>query len=227
MPNRQDDRMHLSDLAHIGRSPAHYRYHIQQKVEPTRSMLVGSAVDALVFSTSDVVSCGARRGTKDWEARESNAKKCARPTIIVNDSELEEAMFAVVAIANDPVARKLFDGCEFQTCLKWVDDDVLCAYPRRPRSRCAEPTEGVLVPEGRSLERARGVLTAGLPYGLHTQAHRRPAGGSPRRLSSTTDPTVPSCHRQRSVPCPRSTILVVARVRCPRVSPACAAESMR
>lgn len=61
--------LRFSCLKFMGRSPAHYRYALDHPMRQTKSMLLGSGLDALYFGTNEVLTFeGASRRTKAWTA---------------------------------------------------------------------------------------------------------------------------------------------------------------
>ena len=109
-----DGRIHFSTLKHIAQSPKHYAYHATHPREPTPAMLLGSAVDSLVFGGRPVTVYAGRRAGKDWDA--FAAERAGH--LILNVDENERVAGAVAALRASPVAAPYLRG-EFQKTAQW------------------------------------------------------------------------------------------------------------
>jgi PDDEXK-like domain of unknown function (DUF3799) len=114
--------LHWTDLKQIGKSPAHYRYAMQQERAMSREMRVGDAADAIVFGHKRIVVYpGKVRHGKEWDAfREKHADAS-----IVNDSEFEEAEGAATALINSKAARDFTGGWRLDTFQIPLEGEVL------------------------------------------------------------------------------------------------------
>ncbi len=123
MMNQEDGRLHFSDLKRIAQSPAHYAHGILHPKKPTTEMLIGSAIDAMVFRTRAVVCYpGKVRNGKEWEAFRD-----AHPdSIALIHSEYEQVLETVSVIQRDPVAQEWLTG-EHQVWLRWDEMGFDCA----------------------------------------------------------------------------------------------------
>jgi PDDEXK-like domain of unknown function (DUF3799) len=120
-----DGRIHYSELSQHRRSPAHARLAFEQTRVPTRAMVLGSVADDLVFHGGKNVALytGKVRNGKEWQTfRAENEGK-----ILCIDSEFEQAHAVAFAVRNDPVARDLMSGAEFQRRCQWERDGLPCA----------------------------------------------------------------------------------------------------
>lgn len=126
MRNPIDGRVHFSELKQMSRSAAHYRHACEgERGEATRHMAIGLAVDAMLFGTVPVDCVQARRGTKEWAAREALSFRTG--AMLVNATEYEEALAQVTAIREDPACADILGNCEYQVVLDWEVDGVPCA----------------------------------------------------------------------------------------------------
>ena len=116
MRHPTDNRVHISELKAMSRSPAHYRLACESAREVTRPMTVGAVADAMVFGDRGyAVYPGKVRNGKEWEAwSAANAGKfqCI-------GSEYEDAKRVATAVLTDPIARQLLAGGEYQRTIQW------------------------------------------------------------------------------------------------------------
>lgn len=114
--------LHWSDLKQIGKSPAHYKYEVQQTRPMSREMRVGDAVDAIVFGHKRlVVYPGKVRNGKEWEAFSA---KHADASIVI-ESEFEEATGAATALVNSAPARAFTGGWRRETYQVPLEGELL------------------------------------------------------------------------------------------------------
>lgn len=123
-----DGCVHLSDLKQFAKSAAHYAYRCTHPMQPTRDMLIGSAVNARVLGQSP------RKPLLVWRdstTRATNAYKAfakSNPDAdILTEAEWEESEPIAEAVLRDPVARALLDGARYEVPLTWTDNDIPCA----------------------------------------------------------------------------------------------------
>jgi hypothetical protein len=116
--NRQDGRVHFSELKAMALSPAHYRQACTEPKEATQAMLIGSATDRYVFGGAVVVYEGRRDPrVKEWQAFQvEHANK-----LIISKTEHEVARATADCVLADPVAGPLLraPGNEFQRVMAW------------------------------------------------------------------------------------------------------------
>lgn len=117
-------REHISELANMQLSPAHYRAAYTDPRESTPPMNFGTAVHALLLGGARVgIFDGPARRGKAWEDFEAaNADKDA----ILTAPELARAMRVVEAVRADPVAAPLLEG-ERERSLEWSAYGIQCA----------------------------------------------------------------------------------------------------
>jgi hypothetical protein len=137
-----DGSVHFSDLKQMSRSAAHYKHHCTTQREPTRALLIGSAVNARVLGQSP------RRPILVWRdtpTRAGNAYKAyaaSHPEAdILTAAEWDESSPIAEAVLADPVARTFLgldthggvaDDVEvgtvrYEVPLQWTDQGVPCA----------------------------------------------------------------------------------------------------
>ena len=106
----------FSQLKWLARSPAHYRYYMVHPSEPSKSMRLGAAVDALVFGTQEVApaTCSSRRG-KDWQ--QFVADNPGR--LLLTRPEFITAMDMADSLRSHNQAMEFLSGGHRQETLKW------------------------------------------------------------------------------------------------------------
>lgn len=116
------DGLNYSSLKHVATSLKHYRHALTAPRKDTAALLLGRAVDELVFTppgqtpASLAVYPGAVRRGKEWDAFE--AAHAGR--VIVKESELATAQAMRDAVWADPDARRLLDRGRPQATLQWT-----------------------------------------------------------------------------------------------------------
>jgi hypothetical protein len=106
----------FSRLKWIGRSPAHYRHYLDHPAEPSKSMRLGSAVDALLFNTQPIaVSECATRRAKAWDVFAAQNPD----SILLTPSENELACGMAESLGRHKQAMDLLSGGERQKRLDW------------------------------------------------------------------------------------------------------------
>jgi PDDEXK-like uncharacterized protein DUF3799 len=123
MRNRQDNRLHFSELKRFALSPAHFRYACEHPKTLTREMTVGAVFDALVLGGRKVALYpGKVRNGKEWDAFRTEFSGCD----ICIQSEYDEAKDMADAVLSDPIARALLADGEHQRVMQWDWCDVPC-----------------------------------------------------------------------------------------------------
>ncbi len=121
-----DDGSHnFSTIKYLNRSGLHYLYACNTPTEPSRAMLIGTAVHRIVLGPrpgSKNVCCfpGARRAGKEWDAF-SAANHDAE---ILTLTEWEEAEAVARAVMEHPVARERLSGARCEVPLKWEENGI-------------------------------------------------------------------------------------------------------
>lgn len=124
----EDGTHHFGELKKLALSGKQYLHACNHPTEPTRSMLIGTAVHFMVLgprpSAKPVVRfSGDRRGTKEWKAfLDEN-----RGAEILTTPEWSEAQDIAAAVLADPVAQDRLRGARFETPLQWDEDGLLCS----------------------------------------------------------------------------------------------------
>lgn len=105
----------FSNLKHMAASPAHYADKLKRGVKETKSILLGSAVDAVTFDNKKIaVFIGPTRRGKVWdEFRQTYAG-----SLILNENEYAAAMGMARSLRRNTAAMNMLDG-ERQTFLSW------------------------------------------------------------------------------------------------------------
>jgi exodeoxyribonuclease VIII len=102
--------LHFSDLSKIGRSPAHFRWHMLNGSEKTKPMRIGSIVHQEILGPPSGgairVFKGSRRSGPAWVAFEAANKDCE----IVTSAEYAEANDVLESIKCDEIARPYLVG---------------------------------------------------------------------------------------------------------------------
>jgi len=108
------EEVRFSNLKNMSRSPAHYRYSVEQQREDTLALRLGRLTDAIIFETPGVVIWdGIRRG-KAWDAFKATNINADIFTL----SEFEPAKEMALAIQRHDLAMQLLDG-DRQHTLRW------------------------------------------------------------------------------------------------------------
>ena len=115
--------LHWSQLKHMARSPAHYRYFADNPPRATAPMLLGTDVHALVLGgPAPLVFDGKRRQGKAWDAFDE-----ANPDAeIVTLPEHELAQRIAMAVMRDDAAMRALDG-RHEYVLEWTIAGRRCA----------------------------------------------------------------------------------------------------
>lgn len=109
--------VHFSDLRHMSRSPAHYRYSADHGVSESRAMRVGSCVHAIVLGGVYHHYDGERRGKAWSEFRDAHDDG----RTIVTTSELEDALMIAQAVMSSRTVQELFEGVtEREKLIRWT-----------------------------------------------------------------------------------------------------------
>jgi hypothetical protein len=121
-----DNRVHLSELRMMSKSPAHYRRACEDARNITRPMIVGSVADCIVFGNRGyAVYPGKVRNGAEW----NGFQRAHEGEIICITSEYEDAIGAAAAVRVDPCSRALLeaDDVEYQVCAEWEAYGLPCA----------------------------------------------------------------------------------------------------
>jgi len=108
-----------SNLKHVGRSMAHFKYYLDNPIPETDNMRVGSRVHDLVLAGGRnrfAVWEGGRRAGKEWDAFNA-AHPCE--TILTGDQEIRAGLIASAVRANPEASAALF-GCVTEQRREWT-----------------------------------------------------------------------------------------------------------
>lgn len=115
----------FSNLKHMAISPAHYRAALQQRIDPTRAMRVGTATHRMVLGDGPgrrIVRWGGERRGKAWDAFALEHDDAD----ILNATEWAEAEATARAVQSSDAARQLLDGARYEVPLKWTMAGLEC-----------------------------------------------------------------------------------------------------
>jgi hypothetical protein len=123
--NKQDGRVHISELKEFSLSAAHYREACLKSRVASRPMVVGAAVDRMVFGGKVVLYPGKARAGGEW--REFQLENDG--AVICIESEYAEAAATARCVQMDPVAGPLVrdKANEFQRVMQWEAHGLECA----------------------------------------------------------------------------------------------------
>lgn len=121
-----DGTHHFSQLKKLALSGKQYIHACNHEVEPTRAMLVGTAVHFLVLGPRQgakpiVFFGGERRQGKAWD---DFATENAH-TEILTKPEWTDAKAIAEAVMNDPVALARLEGARLEVPLQWEENGLL------------------------------------------------------------------------------------------------------
>jgi hypothetical protein len=122
------DAANYSTLKEFRKSAAHAKYAMDNPREPTPAMIVGSAVDCLIFHpdlfpSRFAVAPECDRRTKDGKATWAAFTRDLGARYAITTMDLDRARYIALGIAEHPTARKLMNARRFQTPIVW-DDEV-------------------------------------------------------------------------------------------------------
>lgn len=122
----EDGTHHFTDLKKLSLSGCHYLDSVNTEHEPTRAMLIGTAVHHLVLGPRPtgkpvVLFKGARRSGKEWDAFRIEHQAAE----IITAPEWEEAEAIATAVKEDPLAQSMLAGARLETPLRWEEDGLL------------------------------------------------------------------------------------------------------
>ena len=123
----EDGTHHFSQVKKLALSGKQYLHACNTTIEPTRAMLIGTAVHQIVLGArpgaKPLVVYAGRRAGKEWEAFEA-ANAGAE---IMTSNEWAEASAIAEAVKLDPVARERLSGARFEVPLTWDEDGIACS----------------------------------------------------------------------------------------------------
>jgi hypothetical protein len=118
-----------SNLRHVGRSMAHYKYYLDNPVKQSDAMRIGSRVHDLVMNGERdrfAIWEGGRRAGKEWDL--FNAAH-ADATILTTEQE-DLAGIIATAVTNNPQAMESLFGCVTEQRREWnIAGRECCGIP--------------------------------------------------------------------------------------------------
>jgi hypothetical protein len=123
----EDGTHHFSQVKKLALSGKQYIHACNAPFEPTRAMLIGTAVHVLVLGSRPGKPVlryegDARRG-KAWDAFRAEHADAE----ILTATEWDEAEEIAAAVKADPIARARLDGARFEVPLTWDDGGLKCS----------------------------------------------------------------------------------------------------
>lgn len=114
----------FSNLRWMAKSPAHYNYALTHPPDETKAMRFGSALDALLFKTKQVlVFEGKSRNSKAWDTFAAE-----RPEAVLLTTPQQEIVLGMLAsVQANSQAMDLLNGGKQQQRIAWKIGDRDCA----------------------------------------------------------------------------------------------------
>lgn len=123
----EDGCVHFSELKKLDLSGAHYLHACNTKTEPTRPMLVSTAVHQILLGPRAdkkvmVYPGDARRGN-DWKVFRAAHPDCD----ILTQPEWDDAAAIANELMKDPLVIEHLEGARTEVPLRWSDGDLPCS----------------------------------------------------------------------------------------------------
>lgn len=124
----EDGTLHFSHLKKLSLSGVQYLHAVNNPIDPTRDMRVGTVTHFLLFGprpTAKPIVCyrgGIRRG-KDWDAFKAEHAGAE----IVTVEEWDEAEQMAESVRRSPIARARLEGARFEVPLRWEESGIPCS----------------------------------------------------------------------------------------------------
>lgn len=116
------EKLHISNLKHMGLSPAHFDYFSKNGLEETDEMRKGTAMHSMVLGGKPVVIYDGVRKGDGWKA--FKAKHDGE--IILKPDAFADAANMAGAIKAHPEAARLLEGTQREVHIDWVRGGVPC-----------------------------------------------------------------------------------------------------
>lgn len=122
-----DGACHFTHLKKLSLSPSHYLHSVNVPFEPSRAMLMSTAVHQILLGPrSDkkvVVYPGDARRGNDWKTFAAlNAGND-----ILTQPEWDDAATAAAVLEKNPLIREALDGARTEVPLRWSDNGIPCS----------------------------------------------------------------------------------------------------
>lgn len=166
------EREHKSTLVEMERSPAHYRWAVDNPKEGTEALVLGKAFHTLVLEPqffNEEFFCAKekiRRGTKAWDALEAEAKG----RIILKPDDVAELNAMAKSIDAHPEARRCLDACQqHEVSVFWTD--IATGEPCKMRADALSIDDSVIIDLKTTVDASpMGFERAIISYKYHWQA---------------------------------------------------------
>jgi hypothetical protein len=124
----EDGTLHFNHLKRINESGVQYLHSVNNELEPTSDMLVGTAMHFQTLgkrpeSKDLAVFTGKVRKGKEWDAFEAEHAD----EEILSQSEWDKAELMTKAIRRSPLAQRRLAGARFETPMKWEENGIPCS----------------------------------------------------------------------------------------------------
>lgn len=145
--------------------PSHVRHAFLEHPEPSEAMLLGSAVDWLVFEPGTMGVLPAPKvdkRKKDERATYAAFMEKHSDMIVLDHEDYEKALKMVAALKAHPAASVLLeDPGHTQLSLVWTDPETKCRCKARPDKIC--PESGIAI----DLKTAKSAAMRSFQYSMH------------------------------------------------------------
>lgn len=124
----EDGTVHFSHLKKLALSGVQYLHAVNTTIEPTRAMLIGTAVHQMILGPRPGAKRlarfdGATRRGKEWEA----FKLANHDAEIISATEWAEAEAIAASVRLSPIARRRLEGARFEVPLRWEESGIPCS----------------------------------------------------------------------------------------------------
>jgi hypothetical protein len=123
----EDGTLHFNHLKKIALSGVQYLHAVNNPTEPTRAMLIGTAVHQMTLGlrakAKPIVQYDGRRAGEKWEKFESENQDKE----ILNASEWEAARQIAASLMRSPRTRARLEGARTEVPLYWEEGDFKCS----------------------------------------------------------------------------------------------------
>ena len=116
-----------SQLKQLLKSPAHFKYAMDNKSDPTPAMLLGSLVHTMVQEPAKIndeyffVDVGSRAAKVYKQAVEDHPDH-----VVMLESDREKASAMAMSAFSNPDICELLDGAKIEHSIFWEEDGILC-----------------------------------------------------------------------------------------------------
>lgn len=140
---RAHPALNFSLAKHLLDSPAHFKAALDEEMEPSEAMILGTVTHAYVLENKDIRDEYAIKPEgMSFATKEGKAWRDAQTKPILAESKAKHIPLAATAMSNQPLARKLlelaphretsilteFRGVEIKALLDAHGDDIICDF---------------------------------------------------------------------------------------------------